>query len=246
MVETTIWHRTLAGAIIGCILGLIAMMTPSIHWVLGGFLAPYLLPEQTLQEILSPDPALYYTPSRMAAGILITFLPLILGCITGTLAGYWLDRKISKRMGKVTAAALLVIGICGIISVPYFYDLTRALEPAGEIGVIPLDTPPDEYYEISEEDLSKYPFFREAIETPGHMVTVWKDMDYAEFAWGSGKPHPWVAKVGDRYYEVYWFMAGDGIGCITIPLIGFFSIILVIMSWMWVVRGRGLRKKTIL
>ena len=209
-------QRTLTGAIIGCILGLIAMTIPSI------------------QEILSPDPALYYTPFRIAAGILITFLPLILGCITGTLAGYWLDRKISKRMGKVTAAALLVIGICGIISVPYFYDLARALEPAGEIGVIPLDTPPDEYYEISEEDLSKYPFFREAIENPGEMVTVWKDMDYAEFAWGSGKPYPWVAKVGDRYYEVYWFRAGDGIGCITSPLIGFCSIILVIMSGIWV------------
>ena len=227
--------RTLAGAVIGCILGLIWITTPLFQWFPGGFLQ-YIAPSPTIPEILSPEPL--YTPFQTYLSIFILFSPVIFGCILGFIIGHQLDIKLDKDLGKIAAVAFIVLGIIGIASVPYFYDFARALEPAGEIGVIPLDTPLDEYYEISEEDLSKYPFFREAVETPGHMVTVWKDMDYAEFAWGSGKPHPWVAKVGDRYYEVYWFMAGDGIGCITIPLIGFCSIILVIMSGMWVVGGR--------
>jgi len=230
--------RTLAGAVIGCILGLIWITTPLFQWFPGGFLQ-YIAPSPTIPEILSPEPL--YTPFQTYLSIFILFSPVIFGCILGFIIGHWLDIKLDKDLGKIAAVAFIVLGIIGIASVPYLVGIAQKYDPPGPVmGVVLLDTQPEDYYELSEEDLLKYPFFEEAMKNPGCLVDTPEDVDYLSFVSVKGKPFPWVVKFGDDYYSVHQMRrSGEGgISPITVPLIVLFSSILIIMSAIWLVMGR--------
>jgi len=90
-------------------------------------------------------------------------------------------------MRKKTVATLLIIGIICVVCVPSLMTFAGRYRPIAALEAHSIDTIPEDYIELSEEDLLKYPFFKEAIEK-SHIVAIhpWTKGASFKHNWGSG------------------------------------------------------------
>jgi len=189
-------ERTLAGAVIGCIIGLLLLLIPDsrdLLWDISEFLI-------TITHLdLSEHPALH------------ALSPMILCGFIGAVIGFYLDVRSGEKLKRETKYVLLALSIIGLVSVPYLFTVAEKYQPSAGVRVESIDAIPEEYIEFGEEELLKYSFFREAIEKPGEIIEIDPGTNYLGFEhnWGLD---PIFYKVGDNYHEVYWYIFGDGIG----------------------------------